>query len=878
MNKSPHQSASGQPLLERLSAEGWAALKKSDFHTAESKYLKAIEQAQQLKNRHFECVGLSFLSIARQNLGKTDLAKENLEQCLKIARSEAIPPVEAHSLFLLSKYYRQLGDSDSALSHLLQALEISVSADDKSGMETGFGNIGLIYLERGWAEQAAECFRQALKSTRDYSTRSAWEGSLGQAMAELGQFKLAIEHYQEACDQAVKSNNISAQAVCCGSQGNAWYELGQFTQAIPCYTKALKLSKKAGDLLHESIWSGNLANVYRRQGNFKKAISLLETALDLSRSLHNKLAEAAHLDSLGDCYREQNDLQPAKKLYKQALSISKDILDQQGERTYLANLGRVYWQIGSLDQAFEYFRHAIDLFDRQRSFIKTDYLKTSFGSCGEGLYKDMIEICLSLGRRTEALEYVGRAKSRAILDLLSNSPIDVSELSAGNDQELKELMIKESRLRNQIAYLEKVFWQNSPGEGSRGKAATASHLQKPYAEWREAISQLKRRHPNYANLVSVETLNFHELNLLWKNKGKGKAILSKNTAIIEYYWSERYLFTGALWPGLHQPNISVISNPGLLADLQTDLENFLEMSSTPEWEVPISLGQRLYHKLLAPLLEAMPNNIEQLILIPHNRLYRLPFGALHDGSQYLIERFALSYLPTASLIPILADLSKHSSQQPGYLILAINDYSLTRLHQTPNNHRGSSAGLDDLAYTQEEAQSIYRLGNKLTSKSHLLTNQEIKENLPQLFEQYSVVHFAGHAVFNPDVPMYSGLVFSDGSMLTAASILERNSLHTRTGKLMVLSACQTGVNTVTAGGEIIGLARALMYAGMPNLILSLWEVADRSSADLMQKFHKFWAAGSKSTISSALRQVQLQAVRQGLSVHAWAPFIHMGID
>jgi CHAT domain-containing protein len=161
-------------------------------------------------------------------------------------------------------------------------------------------------------------------------------------------------------------------------------------------------------------------------------------------------------------------------------------------------------------------------------------------------------------------------------------------------------------------------------------------------------------------------------------------------------------------------------------------------------------------------------------------------------------------------------------------------------------------------------------------------NSEVKEALPQLFSEYPIVHFAGHAVFNPDEPLASGLVLSDGSILTAASILQGSALRTDCGKLLVLSACQTGVNTVTAGGEILGLARALIYDGMPNLVLSLWEVADRSTAVLMQDFHKqiLEMSGNEAgvRICDALQTAQTNAASSGQPVHAWAPFIHYGID
>jgi CHAT domain-containing protein len=630
--------------------------------------------------------------------------------------------------------------------------------------------------------------------------------------------------------------------------------------------------------------------------------------LKVARDHDDLHSAAAHLDSLGDCLMKTGDIEAAKAAYDEALEISEKIRDKQGERIYLSNVGRAHQSLGQMQPAFEHFRKAIDLFDYQRSAIKSDDLKTSFAGRGQDLYRDMVKVCISLGKRVEALEYVGRAKSRALLDLLSNSPIDISEIVADSDSDLNDLVRRERNLRDQIAHLERLFWKGnsgssgaggSGGSGSgggnggtdddnrtRGAASAQEDTQQIYREWRDVVKQLKVYHPNYASLISASSLTFGELGDLWRTTSSSTidtqtaSPLKQNTAILELYLTDQYLLCAGICSGFEQPTISYTDDENALVSLSNDLASFLEMSSTEGWEVPQSICARLYRALIAPILAEMPDTIDRLLIVPHNSLHHLPFAALHDGKSYLCERFAISYLPTSSLIPIMAK-QRTPDQDRNYLISAISDYSATRENGLVFSSRlRSAAGLEDLSYTMEEAETIFALSAKTSASTKLVKNDEVKTSLPSLFKQFPIVHFAGHAVFNPDEPLASGLVLGDGSILTAASILQGNALKTNCGRLLVLSACQTGVNMVTAGGEILGLARALMYAGMPNLVLSLWEVADRSTAQLMLDFHEALMdpEAVELDVAISLQKAQVKAISEGLPLHAWAPFIHMGID
>lgn len=865
--------------MEAASNQGWAALEVGNWDAAEQAYDAAIKAARELNDKVAEALFRGYRGEARRGQGRTEEARADIEHSLTLAQSENCLQIIAHSQFLLSELDTDAGDVSKAIDRLMKSLDASLACNDSTTAEVAFGKLGLLYLDLGWLEPASECFRQALEQAGDGPNRAAWLGSLGQSLAEMGQMEESIGFYRQALEQAKTDGDTRAQAKCLASEGLSHFQQERYDEALDCFKQALSLSTDT-DLSSKSTWLGNLGNVFLRLGQTDKASEFAHEGLKLAQKLNDRHSEAAHLDTIGDCLLHKGQYEEALKHYTSALEIGKSIADKIGERIYLSNVARAYKRLGQADKAIDSFRQAIGIFDEQRSRINADSLKTSFAATGQSLYRDAIHACLEAGKRVEALEYVGRAKSRAILDLLRNSPIDITELQQVNDESVAKLVAREQELSRQIARLERIYWQgpmDSDPTGHRGATLTADDAPRLYNEWREVVDQLKRRHRNYATMVAVDTLSFSELRDLWGADGRN-ASLPRETAIIEFFLSDEFLFTAAVWAGCEQPAIEVTLDSKELAGLLNDIGDFLEMSSTEGWEVPVSLCKRLHQRLMSTVCGALPDFIKRLILVPHGVLHRVPFAALHDGESYLIERYSMSYLPTSSLIPVLSGTKPERNEDLRYLISAISDYSATRNDGIVFSSRlRSAAGLEDLSYVLEEGKTVYKLAAQHVGEARLLTNEEVKDGLLSMFSDYSVVHFAGHAVFNPEEPLASGLVLADGSILTAARILQDNALRTKCGKLLVLSACQTGVNVITNGGEILGLARALMYAGMPNLILSLWEVADRSTAELMQNFHDAWQGG-KIAIAEALAEAQRMAARENQPIHAWAPFVHLGIE
>lgn len=868
--------------IEDFAGEGWSALERGDWMGAEQAYTSAMKLARELGDPVQEALFRSYRGEARRGQERYQEAREDVEHALAVAMSEGCPQLVAHTQYMLAAMDTDVYDYSKAEDRLMAALDAALECKDEAATEVALAMLGHICTQTGRLETAYQCFERALEARPDSPNQATWLGNIANTLADMGVFDKAIDTYHQAMEYARSQGDLSTEAKCHASEGFTHLQQEDFGKALECYQRALQVSNEDANPHFKSSWLGALGNVYLRLGQTDKAWEAAEEGLRLAKELKDRHEEAAHLDTLGDCLLERGETEKALSHYSSAWEIGKSISDMLGERIYLSNMARAHKRMGNSDKALELFRKAIELFEVQRGQLKSDAYKTTFAGTGQNLYRDTIQACLESGHRIEALEYVGRAKSRAILDLLKNSPIDISELEHRGDDSISKLVLRERELSQQIASLERIYWQGpmDMDPGHRGVTVAPEDAPKLYDEWLDVVEKLKRRHPNYANMVAVDVLNFSDVLQLW-GENSGKTALPQQTAVVEFFLSDQFLMTAAVWSGATQPEINIIFDTKELAGLLNDVSDLLEMSSTEGWEVPVSLCKRIYQRIFGQIGEKLPADVTRLIVVPHGVLHRVPFAALHDGSTYLIERYSLSYLPSLSLIPILAGAILEEGQKPDplrYLVSAISDYSATRSDGIVFSSRlRSAAGLEDLSYTLEEGKTVQRLASQHVDEARLLTNDEVKEGLLNHFSDYQVVHFAGHAVFVPEQPMLSGLVLADGSILTAARILHSNALRTKCGKLLVLSACQTGVNVITNGGEILGLARALMYAGMPNLILSLWEVADRSTAELMQNFHNAWQGG-KTGIADALAAAQRAAVKEGQPIHAWAPFIHLGID
>lgn len=858
-------TSSKEPIdLADLLHQAQECLHQNDLPGAIQTCLEVIDIAKTHNDATNQVLALILLAQAYAETGELPKEETSLEEALNLSTINNLAGLETQCCLLLGHLAYSSGKGAQAVDLFIRALTTALSLGNLADAALAFSNLGLSYLGLGSLEQAIECFNQAIETDPQNENLAAWLCARAQGLCQLNQKEKAKEQYQRALLEAKLHNNIEVIGLCLSGLGELAYEEEDYDVAITFFEQALEYSLENDT----SVGFLNLAEVYLKCNKLQQAKELLAKALSLINDDKAHLAQvykAAIYDGLAQCAVLQNEV--PDEHWQEAINLSEMCQDRTGLQCYLSGFAEYLKNQGELERAYQYFVQAIGLFENQRSTLKSDLLRTSFATGGNELYEHVVELCLKRSQPGKALEFMERAKSRALLDLMSNNPIDLIELERYEDPQTQALINKEILLREQVVGQEQSLWYAGQQKEDSKEV---------FNQWLETLEQLKRRHPQYASLISVQSITFNDLKKLWISETTVAPILKPGQAIIEFFRAPNYLAISLIHAESVAPHIVLVDDKSASEKLIDDLVSFIELSSQATMDVPRSLSQRLYNVLLRDVLAELPREIDHLIFVPHGLLHRLPFAALHDGSSYLVERYAISYVPSASVIPLIAVRDKQpvdSQELLNMLVLAVSNYASSR------SSLGVSAeeGLPDLPFAQQECLEIAGTMNKRGSNLTMVENEQVRLQLTNLFRGHDIIHYAGHAYFDPVEPLASGLIFEDGSILSAALILQNLRLKSDRVRLFSISACQTGLPAISSADELIGLSRALLFAGSKNLLLTLYEVGDQSTAKLMTHFYECLNL-KRFNCAESLAVSQRQSIKAGSFVNKFAALVHIGIE
>jgi CHAT domain-containing protein len=261
----------------------------------------------------------------------------------------------------------------------------------------------------------------------------------------------------------------------------------------------------------------------------------------------------------------------------------------------------------------------------------------------------------------------------------------------------------------------------------------------------------------------------------------------------------------------------------------------------------------LYRELLRPVVPLLPEAAvgatpPKLLVVPHGVLHQVPFHALHDGQQYWIDAYELSYAPSVTVFNLCQQRTRRGPHSG--LVVGVPDDLI------PSVTAEAEVVTQQLRAAQVETASLVETSATL----HALREKAVR---------CDILHIACHGLFRADNPMFSALKLYDG-WLTAADVMQLDLA----GSLVTLSACESGRGQVLLGDEVIGLPRAFLGAGSATLVVSLWLAEDETTAALMAEWYA--QLGQNIEPVAALRAAQLAVKALHLHPYFWAPFVLMG--
>jgi CHAT domain-containing protein len=337
-------------------------------------------------------------------------------------------------------------------------------------------------------------------------------------------------------------------------------------------------------------------------------------------------------------------------------------------------------------------------------------------------------------------------------------------------------------------------------------------------------------------------------------------------------------------------------------DLERDVGHIRRLIYYRQTGDYIDYAQDLESKLIPKL----DDDIKKLVIIPDGVLNTLPYEVLLRGRvrvkdknnlksfPYLIRSYDISYAYSASLMfgSPLKNLKEEArglvAFAPVFSKTAEDGLSLTNkqviLASTDSVSQRSvlkeGRSINPLPATETEVQAIYDIFTRQKQPAQIFTHTMAAEEEAKAasISGYKYIHFATHGFVNTTHPELSGLILSQNKTSAEDGILYSGELYNLPlqADLVTLSACETGLGKIEAGEGVIGLPRALLYAGAKNVLVSLWKVADASTSQLMVDFYSRFLSGQ--SYSSALRQAKLRMIAspEYANPYYWSPFILIG--
>src|ERR1035437_4973499 len=503
------------------------------------KYQQALDYFKTVGNEYRQAWIIYMIGLLNAESGEFRKAYDYANQTLPLFRSVKDPLGEASALNFLGGMSDILGDPLGALAHYQQALPPVRESKNQTTEGSILNNIGKIYSDLSEWQRSIEYYNQALTLYRANASQrqeAITLHNIGSAYAGLGEPDAALDMLQQALvlRRVVKDKAVEADTLT--TIGYVYNTTGKSDQALANYNLAIPLRSAVGDKRGEAVTLDQIGIAYASLGQLTKALDYHQQALVLHRAASSPRTEAYSLGNIGHVYDLMGDAQKSIDLYNQALSIFQNIGDRQNEARMLEGIAHAEGGLGKLSDAQQDLEKALSLIEAVRSSAGAQQSRSSYFASQHGAYELYIDLLMRVHRENpaagfdaKALQLSERARARSLLELLSESHVDIRR---GVDAALIE---KEKDLGEKLNAKAARQIQLRAQKGSKNEIDTLDReINSLEIEYQQVQSSIKAASPAYAALTQPKPLTLQEI----------QKQLDPNTLLLEYSIGDNHSY---LW-------------------------------------------------------------------------------------------------------------------------------------------------------------------------------------------------------------------------------------------------------------------------------------------------------------------------------------------
>ncbi|MEO0373366.1 MAG: tetratricopeptide repeat protein [Cyanobacteria bacterium P01_A01_bin.17] len=828
---------------------------QGDYRQALEYYQQALVISQEVGDRQGEGVMLNNIGFIYDRTGDYSNALSFFERSIAVLEEFGNKGSIAQALHNIGGIYDTLGEYQRALDYYQQSLHIRQEIDDQKGIGLSLNVIGLYYQKLGEYPEALDYYDQALSIRQEIGDRSG-EGTtlsnIGSVYADLGEYEKALNFLTQSLSVRREIGELPGEAIVLGHIGTVHHDLGNYSQALSYHSQSLGIRQEIGDQKGIGSSLNSIGGVYGSLGRDLEALNYYEQALSIQQKIGNRGGEASALNNIGAVYSRVGKDSEALDYYEQALSIQQKIGDRDSEANTLHNIAYTLESLNHPILAVIYFKQSVNIYEAIRNSNQSlsQEEQQSFTETIASSYRKLADLLLQQDRVLEAQRVLDLLKVQELDEYLqgirsentTEPGIDLlpqeTEFWIDKDNILAQAIPVATELQTlrQIPFPDRTVGQNNrivALENQQGQILDQFIAFIESADVQQLISQLSRTAQEQDILTELNQLPTLQDNLA----DIGNAVLLYPLILEDRL--ELVLVTPDGPPTRHPVYVSRGQLTQTISDFQQALR---DKNSSPE-----ALAQQLYQWLIVPLEPALAAaEADTIIYAPDGPLRYIPLTALHNGNQWLAERYRVNNITAASL----TDLNLRPSQKPDILAGAYSEvsHSIAAGGQTL-----TFAGLPYAGIEVDQLQNAF-------PTTPFFGNDFSRRNTEVLFNDHSIIHLATHAALLIGSPLESFILFGDGGQLTLEELKSWRG-RLRSVDLVVLSACETGTGSIkdANGEEILGFGYLMQDAGARAVISSLWPVSDGGTQELMTNFYEALQIDGM-TKAEALQQAQIALI------------------